>query len=117
MFVTEGIERVGLIATVATIAPIDKTYSYLIPDELAERVRPGLRVRVPIGPRGTMQPAFCVAVSRGPWDTTLKPIDAVLDERPLLSDKLLELGEWIGRYYACPLGHTLRAMLPAGVRK
>jgi len=117
MFVTEGIERVGLIATVATIAPIDKTYSYLIPDELAERVRPGVRVRVPIGARGTMQPAFCVAVSRGPWDTTLKPIDAVLDERPLLSDKLLELGEWIGRYYACPLGHTLRAMLPTGVRR
>ncbi len=117
MLITEGVERVGLIATIATIAPIDKTYSYLVPDELADRVQPGIRVRVPIGARGTLQPAFCVAVSRGPWDTTLKPVESVLDDRPLISDKLLELGQWISRYYVAPLGHTLQAMLPGGVRR
>jgi len=113
----EGRRATGPIATVATIAPIDKTYSYLVPDSLVPHLRPGQRVRVPIGPRATLQPAFCVAVTDGPWDTTLREIESVLDPLPLLDAKLLELGRWIARYYAAPLGHTLQAMLPAGVRR
>src|SRR5262249_44411036 len=52
-----------------------------------------------------------------PWEATLKPIDGVIDPQPLLSDRLLELGRWISRYYCCPLGHTLKAMVPGGVRR
>ncbi len=117
LLLEEGRRATGPIATVATIAPIDKTYSYLIPDHLADRVHPGQRVRIPIGPRATLQPAFCVAVTDGPWDSTLREIESVLDDRPLLNAKLLELGLWIARYYASPIGHTLQAMLPAGVRR
>src|SRR5438552_2914641 len=42
----------------------------------------------------------------------IKPVTAVLDEEPALSPALLELGEWIARYYIAPLGEVLRAMLP-----
>jgi len=108
--------RRGPVATVAPVAPIDSTYTYLVPDELADTVRPGARIEVPMGPRGRPTEAFCVDVSEGPWETTLRPVSRVLDARLLLSRTLLELGRWISRYYAAPLGPTLKAMLPAGVR-
>jgi len=41
-----------------------------------------------------------------------KPIEAVLDEEPLLSEPLFTLAEWIAQYYLAPLGEVLRGMLP-----
>lgn len=108
--------RQGPIAIVAPLAPIDRTYSFYVPDELTAAVVPGVRVEMRLGEARKPQSAFCVSVAEGPWETTLKPVERVLDARPLLSAALLELGRWISRYYACPLGHTLHAMVPAGAR-
>src|SRR5262245_55685763 len=101
--------RRGPVATIATTAPIDKVYSYTIPDALAERVVPGVRVRVPLGKAGRLVEAWCIERSEGQWDGTLRPIADVIDEAPLLPPALLELALWIARYYACPIGPALRA--------
>ena len=42
----------------------------------------------------------------------MRPIEAVLDEEPLLSEQLLTLAEWMAQYYLAPLGEVLRGMLP-----
>ncbi len=107
----------GPIASVAPLAPIDRTYSYRVPAELAGRVAPGTVVAVRLGAGRRAQPGVCVSISEEEWDATLRPIEAVLDERPLLDARMLELGQWISRYYACPPGPTLRAMIPAGRRQ
>jgi primosomal protein N' (replication factor Y) len=116
LLIEPGESRRAMIATVAPIAPIDKTYAYYVPDTFLERVVPGVRVSVRMGERGTPKPAFCISVSEGPWETTLRPVEGVLDERPLLGPRLLALGQWMSRYYACPPGHTLEAMVPGGRR-
>ncbi len=41
-----------------------------------------------------------------------KPLEAVLDDEPILSEHLLALAEWIAGYYLAPLGEVLRTMLP-----
>ncbi len=46
----------------------------------------------------------------------LKEIVGVVDERPLLSSKMLELGRWLSKRCLAPLGATLDGILPAGVR-
>ena len=61
--------------------------------------------------------AFCLSVSEQPWSSTLKPVLSAIDERPLLNEKLLELGRWIARYYAAPLGRTLDLMVPAAAKE
>ena len=104
-------------ATVAPIAALDKLYSYSVPPALVERLQPGMRVEVPFGSRGRPRLGFCVAVAREDWTTTLKPLLAILDDQPLFSPRLLELGKWISDYYCAPLGITLEAMVPAAVRK
>jgi len=45
----------------------------------------------------------------GPADVEIRPLEAVLDEEPLLSEQLLELAEWMAQYYLAPLGEVLRA--------
>ncbi|HKQ49199.1 MAG TPA: primosomal protein N' [Phycisphaerae bacterium] len=106
----------ALIATVAPLAPIDKTYSYLVPPEFESILAPGMRVTVPFGRGQRPIEAMCLEVARGKWDTTLKPILKLRDERPVLSNKLLELGRWLARYYSAHLGRTLDLMIPAAAK-
>lgn len=117
LWVEEGEPVVGPVATVAPIAPIDKTYSFAIPPELADDLTPGQRVNVPMGKRDRLVPGFCVAIAREPWNSTLKPIHSLIDTRSYMTPDLIELGQWISQYYACPLGRTLAALVPEVVRK
>ena len=104
-------------ARVAMLAAVDGEYSYAVPPELAGQVEPGRRVLVPFGRNRKPQPAFCVAVGPEAWTRTLRPLAGVIDDRRLLDDGLLELGRWIARYYCCPLGRALAAMVPEAIRR
>ncbi|MEP0844754.1 MAG: primosomal protein N', partial [Phycisphaerae bacterium] len=109
--------REGPVARVAILAAIEGEYSFAVPDALAGEVEPGRRLLVPFGKGGTPREALCLAVAREPWLNTLRPVAAVVDDRRLLDDQLLELGRWMARYYCCPLGRTLSSMLPEAVRE
>ncbi len=109
--------RTARVATVALLSPIDKPYSYIIPETLLDRVQPGVRVNVPVGRRDRPTPAFCLSISEMPWRSTLKDIIDVIDEAPMFNEPLLELGRWIARYYAAPLGRTLDLMIPAAAKR
>ncbi len=104
-------------ARVALAAAVEGQYSYAVPPELADKVQPGKRVLVPFGRKRQPQPAFCVSVAREAWTSTLKPLADVIDDAPLLSGPLLELGQWMARYYCCPLGRALSAMVPEAIRR
>lgn len=109
--------RVGPVARVAMAAAIEGEYTFAVPDHLIEKIEPGKRVIVPFGRTARPAPAFCVAVAREPWTSTLKEVKDVLDQERLLSESLLELGIWMSRYYGCPLGRALAAMVPEAIRK
>lgn len=117
LFREETPQRTGPIATVAPIAGLDRVYSYAVPPALVDAVRPGVRVEVPFGRKGTPRVGFCVEVSHGAWPTTLRPVHGVIDAGPLLSAELLALGQWMSEYYVAPLGKTLEAMVPAAARR
>jgi primosomal protein N' (replication factor Y) len=111
-----GCLRRGPVAEVALTGPLDRAYSYLVPEELASRLAPGQRVRVPVGRKNRPETGFCLSIDQGPWTTTIKPVLEVLDPVPLLDESLLELGRWISSYYLCPLGRTLAAMVPEAAK-
>ncbi len=117
LWVEEGEHVVGPVATVALIGPFEKVYSYRIPRELADELSVGQRVQVPVGRRARLTAGFCVAIDHRPWDSALRVVDSVIDRESYLTDDLLELGQWMARYYACPLGRTLNALVPEAVRK
>ncbi len=94
---------------VALPVPLDHTFTYAVPE--GARVQRGARVIAPF--RNEKLIGVVTAVSAtAPADFEARPIEAVLDEEPLLSDHLLRLAEWIAQYYLAPLGEVLRGMLP-----
>jgi primosomal protein N' (replication factor Y) len=112
----EAVVRDSPVASIALIQKVERVYSYAVPPDLAATLQPGCRVKVPLGKSDRLVEGYCVKISREGWKSTLKPIREQLDPEPLLNGHMIELGAWIARYYAGPLGLTLDAMVPAGIK-
>lgn len=108
--------RVAKIAVAKAIYAIDKPYDYLVPRDLEEGLRPGVRVLVPfgVGDRGSegLVLSLCEVTtpSRG-----LKEIKAQLDQEPVLDHRAIQLALWMRERYFCTLYDCVKAMLPAGL--
>ena len=116
---------------VALPVPLRSTFTYLLPQSLAAPLdgQPivGRRVVVPFRRRAmigvvlaesTKPPQIAHASSRGSAAAAapaIREITEVMDPLAALPPKLIELGEWISRYYVAPIGETFRAMLPPDV--
>lgn len=48
-------------------------------------------------------------------DFATRPIKKILDDRPILTPELLELTEWVHRFYYCGWGEVVQAALPVGL--
>ncbi len=98
-------------ADVALSIPRSRCFTYLIPEHLpVEAV--GIRVRVPLGRREAI--GYVVHL-KAVCDFPAKPILEVLDIKPVISRELLELTEWVSKYYHCGWGEAIRAVLPPGM--
>ena len=89
-----------------------KTFSYLIPDEMKDKIQIGQAILVPFGRQGLIN-AFCVGFSDYlPEDIKAKKVNKILDETPLFSIDYLKLLEWVANYYCCDLVTVLNAAIP-----
>ena len=89
-----------------------KTFSYIIPDEIKDKIRIGQAILVPFGRQGLVR-AFCVGFSDYlPAEIKAKKINRILDESPLFSVEYLKLLEWIANYYCTDLITVLNAAIP-----
>jgi primosomal protein N' (replication factor Y) len=94
---------------------IHRELDYLIPDTLADKVSIGSRVRVPFRERSAL--ATVVALLAETDATGIRPIEALVGDKPALSPKLVELGRWMSTYYCCPIEAVMRSLLPQVIRR
>ena len=93
--------------------PLDRDFDYLVPDELAAKVAPGVRVTAPFG--RVLTGGMVVSVSEvrtAPEDMKLKEIASVVDERPLFGSDLFPLTRFMKTHWGCPVGQILFALVP-----
>lgn len=89
-----------------------KTFSYLIPDEMKDKIQIGQAILVPFGRQGLVN-AFCVGFSDYlAGDFKVKKISKIIDKTPLFSIDYLKLLEWVANYYCCDLVTVLNAAIP-----
>ena len=101
---------------VAIDVPLRKLFDYLPPKGVGS-VAQGTRVRVRFGRKNTIGIVVaCCRHSDLPM-SRLRRVEAVLDEEPLLDDRMLELLAWASDYYVHPLGEVCAAALPTLLRK
>ena len=94
---------------------IRRELDYAIPETLAERINVGSRVRVPFRDKAAL--ATVVAVLEESHASGIRPIEAIVGDKPALSAKLLELARWMSAYYCCSIETVMRSLLPQVIRR
>ena len=92
-----------------------KTLDYEIPSGWDGRVAAGSRVRVPLRNRQVI--GTVVAVAEATSAKGVRPLAAVMDERPQMTPVLMKLAKWMAEYYGCDEQDALRCVLPRAVRE
>ena len=108
-------QQIARIALSGVPYSADKLYSYLVPPELADACRAGVRVSVPFGRGNRRTEGFVLETLCEAADKPLKPVFTVLDEQPLLDASLLRLAKWMKARYFCTVYDALKTILPAGI--
>lgn len=89
-----------------------KTFGYIIPEEIKDKIRIGQAVRVPFGRQGLIK-AFVVGFTDY-MEEGIKPkkIKEIIDETPLFTLKYFKLLEWVANYYCTDLINVLNLAIP-----
>ena len=95
--------------------PLEGTFTYSVPHNLAERVRFGVRVAVTFG-ASKVHTAIVVRVHQDKPAFNVKDIVDVIDDQPMLLEQQYQLWQWLSGYYMAPLGDVYNAALPAGLK-
>ncbi|MCZ6598533.1 MAG: primosomal protein N' [Planctomycetota bacterium] len=111
------VESDGCFADVCFDRPLQRAYTYAVPEELRERLVPGVRVAAPFGRRREVGVVVKVADRCDVPLVKLKWITRLLDDEPVIGSELLELTRWMAERYACSWGETLAAVLPAPLKR
>jgi len=89
-------------------------FTYIIPDELVEKTKPGCRVIVQFGSKKLYSGIVLAVYEATDEQKTLKSIIDLLDLTPLVNETQLKLWNWMADYYMCSIGEVMKAALPAG---
>ncbi|MFA7403477.1 MAG: primosomal protein N' [Pelobacteraceae bacterium] len=92
---------------------LERTFHYLVPEQLREQAVTGRRALVPFGNRKLT--GYILGGAAESSITTLKEIIDVLDSESLWTPLELEFFRWVASYYQHPLGEVVRTALPAGI--
>lgn len=97
---------------------IDKTFDYLVPSFLEEKIKVGIRVLVPFGAQKLE--GFVLSIKEEDEDTydhdKLKEILEVIDEEVVLNEELLSLGKEISNTTLSTLISSYQVMLPVALK-
>ena len=105
-----------LFANVILPLPLNKLFTYGIPEEFEQAVKPGSRVIVQFGRKKFYSAIVREIHQNKPAEYETKDILSVVDDSPVIPDHLLEFWDWIATYYMCTPGDVYKAAIPAGLR-
>ena len=94
--------------------PLQGLFTYAIPEGMSVRV--GMRVLVPFGRNKTYMAIVAKVHDVKPEGYQVKPIAQVMDEEPIVTERQLQLWQWISDYYLSPIGDVYKAALPSGLK-
>jgi primosomal protein N' (replication factor Y) len=89
------------------------TFTYLIPDELTDKIFEGSRVLVQFGKKKLYSGIVNRIHGNSPSGFDTRSIARVLDPFPVVNEIQLKLWSWISKYYMCSIGEVMKAALPS----
>lgn len=98
---------------VAVALPVSGTFTYQISENLRDTISVGKRVLVPFGRRRVT--GYVLGSGNNCDHKEMKPVETVLDPRPLFPADLVPFFRWISDYYFYPIGEVIKSALPGGL--
>lgn len=113
------INYAGIILAFATVSDIDRPFTYKVPEALKDGLQIGQRVKVPFGKGNRLQIGYVVSLLQEvpPQKYRLKAIKELVDKKPLLSEKQLEMVQFIVDYYGTSYAAAIDVVLPPGLKE
>lgn len=94
---------------------VDKTFDYIVPFEYIEKIKIGMRVKVPFASR-ELEGFVLDLVNSVDNNYELKEIISIVDAEPILNNELLHLGQFMSKKYFSTLISCYQTMLPKALK-
>ena len=93
---------------------VDKTFQYIIPEELWDSVEIGMQVSVPFGNGSRVRKGYVINITDKPsYDVNkLKCIAGIPDKSLALEGKLIKLAAWMKGKYGSTMINALKTVMP-----
>lgn len=103
------------IVEIALSCPLRQTFDYLS-DDPAENWQIGMRASVSFGSRQLIGIVVAIKPIAEKAVDKLKKIDQQIDKQAFLPNEIMQLVQWVSRYYHHPIGECFQTALPKRLR-
>jgi primosomal protein N' (replication factor Y) len=109
-------ERKTYFVDVILPVPIHRAFTYRLPQEWENDVHVGSRVVVPFG-KSKFQTGLVTKIhEQAPAEYTVKYVECLLDETPIVTTGQFHFWSWIAGYYMSSIGEVMNAALPTNFK-
>ena len=105
-----------MFAEVLLPVPIQGTFTYNVPESIADTVKIGHRVIVPFGKKKFYTGIVSALTPIAPQDYEVKDIFSGIDTTPIVRHPQLKFWQWLADYYLCTPGEVFKAAVPTGLK-
>ena len=97
-----------------TSEKLDRTFQYLVPEEMREQLSPGMQVKIPFGNGNRFISGYVIRITDTPcYDLSrMKRIEAIEEGKNTVESKLISLAAWMRERYGATMIQALKTVLP-----
>ena len=103
---------------IVNISSLDKSFQYLVPAELEDRVTVGCAVKIPFGNGGRIRTGYVIGLSKEPQiePERIKSVTEIAEKNMPAESRLIRLASWMRQTYGSTMQQALAAVLPVKER-
>jgi len=111
-------QTTSTIIQVAVPAPLRRKFDYRLSDDInPANILPGMRVLVPFGRSKKIAIVLGQSKHTEIELSKIRSISKILDKKPVLTEDIIHLLNWVSNYYHHPIGEVFQTALPVHYRK
>ncbi len=92
---------------------LDRSFTYRVPEEMKDQIRPGIRVDIPFGTKKISGYVIGLSDRASIPEEKILPIEGLSARGVPIEDRMMELAAWMHTRYGCTMNQALSTVLPA----
>lgn len=97
-----------------SLEKLDKTFQYLVPEAMQDKLSEGMRVNIPFGKGNRQVKGYVLELTETPEFEIdrIKPITSIVTEEVAVESQMIALAAWIRKQYGGTMNQALKTVLP-----